>query len=636
VFIRGLMEEKFYSIEDIASKTIELNPKADLSLIKKAYNLVEKNYIEEKNSGGKDFSQHLLNTAFIVSELGLYEEAITAALIHNFIYQEKMDSKQIQREFGPRVSELVEGVTKINSLVEKNKGKTDYATLSKLVLATAKDIRVLIIKIADRLDNLRSIQSMEEKEGEATANETLNIYVPICHKLGLPDIKWELEDLSFRELDKKNYDKIKELVKEKRPARERKLKNIMKEIEEQLKKQKIRASVIGRAKSFYSIFQKMSKKGKGFNEINDLLAVRIICNSIKDCYIVLGLIHSAFEPLPDSFDDYIAKPKLNGYRSIHSIVKDRRGQIFEAQIRTREMHSDAEQGTPAHWIYKDETKDKDFDRKLVWEKQLMDWLHSSGKAKDLMDSMKMDFESEKVFVLTPKSDVVELPKNSTPIDFAFAIHSSLGEKISRAKVNEKIVPLNYVLQDGDMVEVIASKKPTAKRNWLNYSVTQKAKSKLMQLFKLEPLAERKKKELKLPKKMIESIRISKCCNPLPGDEIIAFQTTKRKISVHKKDCANVAGLKNKMNEINIDWNSLPAKECQAEIKIKALDRPDLLIDLLNSIKKFGLKIISTNTRAAPNNQIECSFQVVFRNSKDAEKLISRISSVKGVKEIKRS
>ncbi|MEW6295605.1 MAG: RelA/SpoT family protein [Candidatus Diapherotrites archaeon] len=630
------MEVKQYSIDDIISKTIELKPKADASIIRKAHGFAERLYAGEKNLAGQDFSQHLLNTAFIVSELGLYEESVAAALLHNVIYKGKMNQTELQREFGSGLEELIEGFTKINSLIDKNKNKIDYNTLSKLVLATAKDIRVLIIKIADRLDSLRSIEYLEEKEREDAAKETQNIYVPICHKLGLTDIKWELEDLSFKGLDKKNYNKIKELVKEKRPARERKLKNIIKEIEEQLRKQRIRASIIGRVKSFYSIYQKMSKKGKSFDEIYDLLAVRIICNSIKDCYIVLGLIHSTFEPLPDSFDDYIAKPKPNGYQSIHSIVKNNGGQVFEVQIRTREMHSMAEQGTPSHWIYKEEAKDKDFDRKLVWGRQLMEWLHSSGRAKELMDSMRLGFEADKVFVLTPKSEVVELPKNSTPIDFAFAIHSGLGERIVRAKVNQKIVPLNYTLQDGDTVEVIASKKPTAKRNWLNYSVTQKAKSKIMQLLKLEPLAERKKKELKLPKKMVEAIRISKCCNPLPGNEIIAFQTTKRKISVHKKDCINVAGLRKKMNEIKIDWNYVPEKECQSEIKIRAVDRPDLLIDLLNAIKKFGLKIISTSTSTEPNNEIECSFQIIFRNSKDAEKLIQKIYSIKGVKKIKRS
>ncbi|MBU1120522.1 RelA/SpoT family protein, partial [Candidatus Micrarchaeota archaeon] len=454
------------------------------SFIQKAFSYAEEVYTEEKRVSGEPFIQHSLNTAMIASELGLDEKTVASALLHNVLYKGKTTEEELRNGFGDEVADMVIGITKINSIIERNRKKIELEVLSKLILATAKDMRAIFIKLADVLDSLRCIDIFNEKRRNEIAREALLLYSPICHKFGLTKCRWEIEDLAFKQLDGKSYSWIKGRIKERREAREEKLNSLLKEVRERLEREGIKVEVNGRTKHFYGIKQKMQKYK--FNDIHDLLAIRIICDSVRDCYAILGIIHSMYEPITDCFDDYIANPKPNNYRSIHTDLRKGK-EVFEAQIRTGEMHNEAEEGSPAHWIYKRYREDKDFDKKITWTRQLMELTKKSKKAREFIDSLNLDFGKNKVFVLTPRGEVTELAEGSTPIDFAFNIHSEIGRTCEKAKVNGKIVPLNYVLENGDEVEIITSKKQVPKRQWLSFVKTSKAISKIRQVLSLPEL-----------------------------------------------------------------------------------------------------------------------------------------------------
>jgi guanosine-3',5'-bis(diphosphate) 3'-pyrophosphohydrolase len=455
--------------------------------LEKAFIMAEKAHEGQYRQSGEPFVSHPLAVAEILAELGMDTDTIIAGLLHDVIEDTDLTMEVIQREFSPQISKLVDGVTKLKNLEFKSYEEQQAESLRKMFLAMAADIRVIIIKLADRLHNMRTLRYQTENKQIEKAKETLEIYAPLAHRLGINAIKWELEDLSLKYLNPDDYFEIAHKIEGTRAERESNLKEVMDKIREKLKELKIKCDIDGRPKHIYSIYKKMHEKNKVFEEVYDLIAIRIIVKTVKDCYGVLGLVHTMWKPIPMRFKDYIAVPKQNMYQSIHTTVLGKDGRPFEVQIRTREMHSTAEYGIAAHWHYKEGgTADKDMDKKLAWLRELLEWQTDMRDSKEFMESLKVDFYSDRVFVFTPKGDVKEFVQGATPLDFAYAIHSEIGHKCAGAKVNGKIVPLGYVLKTGDIVEIItsaASKGPS--RDWLKIVKTSQAKSKIKNWFRKE-------------------------------------------------------------------------------------------------------------------------------------------------------
>jgi len=595
-------------------KTVKKDP--EIKQIKKAILFCEKE-LQTKQL------QNALNGAQILNSLGMQGNNIAAILL----FETKIKIEEITNEFNEDIKNLVKSVRKIKTIELQSKN-FEEETLSKIILATTNDFRSIIIMLATKLCELRNATEKDQK----LAKTVMNVYSPISQKLGLNEIKWELEDLSFKILNKKAYLKIKTSLKKKRKERETELKKIIKEIRYQIKKHGINAKVFGRIKNFYGIYKKMIKKKCNINELPDLIAIRIICDTIKECYILLGVIHSIYEPLLNSFDDYIATPKKNNYRSIHTDLKTKNGKIFEAQIRTWEMHADAEEGLPAHWAYKEIKKDREFDDKLTWAKQLIEW-NRKNKSKKILETLKIGFEGKKIFTLTPRAEIVELPVKSTPVDFAYAIHSNLGSKCKRAKVNGKIVSLDHEIQNGDMVEISSSENQTPKRQWLTFVKTPKAKTKIRQFLQIKEKKTEKIKVSKISKKAIHSMRISKCCNPLPGDKIFAIKTTKRKLTIHRENCKNLER-ENPKKVIPINWEMIGKKELSTEIKIRAKEQVNLLTKILDVVSSKQGRVSSTHTKVE-NKEVYCEFVLQTKKPQKISEIIEEIRKIKGIIEIKR-
>ncbi|MCX8147580.1 MAG: RelA/SpoT family protein, partial [Candidatus Woesearchaeota archaeon] len=406
-------------IDDFINSILEYNPRADVKLIRKAYEFAEKAHKGHKRESGEPFFVHPVETARILMKLRADSATICAALLHDCVEEGCTTLDNIKREFGEEVAMLVEGVTKITGVQFESKEEYKAENLRKMLLATAKDIRVMLIKLADRLHNMRTLKYFREDKQKRIAKETLEIYAPIAHKLGMNSIKGELEDLSLKYLDPEAYQMLRKKIASKRKEREEKTKEFIRQIKNALKERGIEATVEGRAKYFYSIYQKMKKENKDFNEIYDLIAIRIITNTIPECYAALGIVHELFTPIPGKFKDYISIPKPNGYQSLHTSVIGGHGKIIEVQIRTWEMHHIAEEGVAAHWRYKGEEKDKKFDRRIRWLRQLLDWKMESSPAREFIENLKIDLFGNEIIVFTPKGDPISLPEGSTPVDFAY-------------------------------------------------------------------------------------------------------------------------------------------------------------------------------------------------------------------------
>jgi len=605
--------------KNISPKKLIESPKKDLNKeqIKKTIEIAEKNLKHKQ-------LQNALNAAFILISLGLKENSVSAALL----YETRLKEEEILKELNEDTSKLVEETRKIKKIETQNRNFSSE-TLSKIILASTRDIRTIIIILSSKLCEIRNV-----KDDKKLAENVMEVYSPISQKLGLNEIKWELEDLGFRIQHPKEYAKIKNALRKKRNAREADLKKISGEIKKRLKKEEIYAEIIGRTKNFYGIYKKMNKKKCGLKELHDLIAVRIICNTIKECYLILGLIHSMYEPLLNSFDDYIANPKKNNYRSIHTDLKTYDGKIFEVQIRTLEMHTEAEEGLSAHWLYKELKKDKEFEGKLTWARELIDW-HRKNKTKKILETLKLRFEEKKIFILTPNSEIIQLPLNSTPLDFAYAVHSRIGDKCDKAKVNGKLVKLDYKLENGDIVEIITSKKQFPKKQWLSVVKSQKAKSRIMNYLQMKgkPKSKTKKIQEKISKKVIDSIKIAKCCNPVPGDKIYAIKTTKRKLTVHRETCKNLLR-ENQKKIIPLNWEMIGNKETSTEIKIIAAEKINLLTDLLDAIASLKAKAVSTEAKVE-NQNVTCKFTLQVKKTETIGKIMEKMKKIDGVKEVSR-
>lgn len=474
------------TIDDLIEKIKTYNPNVDEAEIRSAYELAKVNHQGQKRNSGEDYIIHPLHVAMILADMNMDSATIIAGLLHDTIEDTSVTYEDIEKKFGKEIAELVDGVTKLKKLNYKSKAEKQAENIRKMVLAMAKDIRVIIVKLADRLHNMRTLEYMTEAKKIEKATETLEIYAPIADRLGMSRVKWELEDLSLRYLDPDEYYKLVDMVNKRRKEREELINSIIDTLKVNLERVGIKCEINGRPKNFYSIYKKMKVKGKVFDEIYDLSAVRILTNDIKDCYGALGVVHTLWKPIPGRFKDYIAMPKPNNYQSLHTTVIDNNGETFEVQIRTYQMHQTAEYGIAAHWKYKTgQTKTTSFDENLTWLRQLMEWQKDLNDPNDFMDTLKVDFFADEVFVFSPKGDVVNLPEGSTPIDFAYRIHTQVGNTCVGAKVNGRIVPLSYKLSSGNIVDIITNSNSGPSLDWLNIVKSNQAKKKISQYFKIK-------------------------------------------------------------------------------------------------------------------------------------------------------
>jgi GTP pyrophosphokinase len=457
----------------------------DKDMVKKAYYFADKAHKKQKRESGEPYIMHPVEVACILAEMGLDTGTIVAGLLHDVIEDTNFNHEDVSREFSPEVANLVEGVTKLGKIEYKTKEEQQADNVRKMLLAMADDIRVILIKLADRLHNMRTLKYLPVEKQKEKAKETFDIYAPLAHRLGMSKIKWELEDLAFRYINQNEYYFIVRKIAEKRVEREKYIDQIIKQLKENLKKAGIESDIEGRPKHFYSIYRKMVKKNKTIDQIFDLTAVRILVDNVKDCYASLGIAHTIYKPIPGRFKDYIAMPKPNMYQSLHSTVIGPQGKPFEIQIRTFEMHKTAEYGIAAHWKYKEGVETaNDIDKKLTWLREMLEWQRETSDAEEFMERFKIDLFSDEVFVFTPKGTVINLPYEATPIDFAYKIHTDIGNSCIGAKVSGKMVPLDYHLKTGEIVEILVSSTPKGPSiDWLNVVKSNQAKSKIRSWFK---------------------------------------------------------------------------------------------------------------------------------------------------------
>lgn len=725
--------------ERLINRIKQYNPKSDLKLIEKAYTISKAAHEGQQRRSGEPFITHPTEVAYILADLELDNTSIVAGLLHDVVEDTSFPIERVKEEFGEDVALLVDGVTKLAKIKYTSREELQAESLRKMFLATAKDIRVILIKLADRLHNMRTLKFKSPAKQFDKARETLEIYAPIAHRLGMSKIKWELEDLCLRYIDPKGYYDLVDKIATKRKEREAYIKTIIETIRSKADTLGIKCDIEGRPKHFYSIYKKMKEQNKILEQIYDLFAVRVIVDSVKDCYAILGMCHELFKPIPGRFKDYIAMPKPNMYQSLHNTLIGPGGQPFEVQIRTWEMHKIAEVGIAAHWKYKEGSgKDTDLDSKLSWLRQLLEWQKEMKDAREFMETLKIDLFTDEVFVFTPKGDVISLPAGSTPVDFAYAIHSEVGNKMMGAKVNGKIVPIEYELKNGDIVEILTSASVHGpSRDWLKIVKSSQARNKINQWFKrehkdeniirgreavekelkkqglsfnqlfrpewVEPLLRkhtfntvddmfasigygaitankiisRLKEEYKKQggvtesnEEIIESIqsrqsdspavqekkknvgassgiivkgidnclvRLSRCCNPVPGDDVIGYITRGRGVSIHRADCINVNGqLTENSRLIEVSWATTKDSAYSAAITILSNDRTGLLLDITNAFAELKISIRTVNARTTKEKIAIINMSIEISDTEQLEKIIKKVRKIAGVFEVKRS
>lgn len=721
------------SFSVLVEKVKKYDPNGNFELLEKAYFVSKAAHEGQQRNSGEPYIIHPVEVAIILAEMELDSTALVAALLHDTIEDTTCTYDELKAQFGVEVADLVDGVTKLGKIPFTSKEEQQVENLRKMFLAMAKDIRVIMIKLADRLHNMRTLKYMTEGKQIEKARETLEIYAPLAHRLGISKIKWELEDICLRYLDPKGYYDLVEKISFKRKQREAYIEDIISTLKEKTAELGIEnAQIDGRPKHFYSIYRKMVKQNKTLEQIYDLFAFRIIVNSVKDCYALLGLVHELYKPMPGRFKDYIAMPKPNMYQSLHTTLIGPEGQPFEVQIRTWDMHRVAEVGIAAHWKYKEGINNtKDSDNKFAWLRQLLEWQKDTKDENEFMETLKIDLFTDEVFIFTPKGDVMNLPVDSTPVDFAYAIHSAVGNKMIGAKVNGKMVPIDYKLKNGDIIEIVTSSTIHGpSRDWLKIVKSSQARSKINQWFKKEKreenilrgkemverelkkvglsyaqlfrsewvdivlkkynfsslddlyagvgygaitankiitrLKEEFKKTLKpeeleeileniaqtrndkKKKNIPESgvivkgidnclVRLSRCCNPVPGDEIIGYITRGRGVSVHRSDCTNItANLEEEGRLIDVKWYSTNDVAYKADITIMANDRASLLLDVTNCIAEAKTPIKAINARTTKEQITVINMTLEITNTDQLEKLMKKLKKVDSVFEVNRN
>jgi|LGOV01.1.fsa_nt_gb GTP pyrophosphokinase len=714
------------NIESYIDQLLKFNPNYDLTNIIKAYKISEEAHKGQFRKSGERYFIHPVQVSLILAELELDEVSIIAGLLHDVIEDTEYTYSDIEKMFDKSTADIVDGVTKLGQISFDSKEEQQVENLRKMFLAMAKDIRVILIKLADRLHNMRTLKFMTEEKKKEKAEETLEIYAPIAHRLGISKIKWELEDLSLLYIDPVKYYELIARVNKKRAERELLIKNVIDKIDIELKETNIPCEINGRPKHFYSIYRKMTYQNKHFDEIFDLTAIRVIVDSVKDCYGVLGVVHTLWKPIPGRFKDYIAMPKPNMYQSLHTTVIGDNGEPFEIQIRTHDMHKIAEFGIAAHWKYKENKSTDDIGDRLTWIRQMMEWDRDIENPSEFMESLRHDVFNSQVYVFTPNGEVVELPDGATPVDFAYKIHSAVGNKCVGSKIDGRIVPLNFKLKNGNIVEIMTSKSSNGpSRDWLNFVKSTQARSKIKQFFKkerrsenietgkeilereikkqglvpkkvlvndyLNPLLRRlscntiedlfaavgyggistaqvvpklKERYAELHKKEIEElkevvithedrkkpnkqgvrvkgvddmlIRFAKCCNPVPGDDIIGFITRGRGVTVHRLDCTNFEKTQDaKERYIEVEWINDESSTYSSEIKIIANDRRGLISEITAVVSEQNLIVKGLNAKVNDDGMATVSISLEISDIKQLNKLIHKMKILQDIISVKR-
>jgi len=698
----------------------------DWHLVEKAYLFAMEAHSGQTRESGDSFVTHPLGVAQILAELELDLTTIVAGILHDVVEDTSVTIEEVKKEFGEEVALLVDGVTKLSRFQFKSKEEQQAETLRKMFLAMARDIRVILIKLADRTHNLRTLGHLQVWKQKEIARETLEIYAPLAHRLGIYKIKSELEDESFRYLQHKEYYRLAEKLTKKRQEREDFINDTINTLQQKLQEANIPAEIQGRPKHLYSIFAKMQAQNKDLSEIYDLTAIRVIVDSVKDCYGALGVVHTLWKPIPGRFKDYIAMPKPNMYQSLHTTVVGAKNELVEVQIRTWEMHRTAEYGIAAHWRYKGKVKnDQEFEEKLSWLRQLLEWQQDYRDAHEFMENLKIDLFTDEVFVFTPKGDVIDLPDGSITLDFAYRIHTEVGNRCVGCRVNGRLVPLNYTLKTGDIVEIITSKQGSPSRDWLNMVKTSTAKNRIRTWFKKERKEENIEKgkeslekelkrlnidaktllkedllkevgqrfnllsasdvyaavgyggvtvqqvvgrlreeyrkrygeeeeEVKIPAKKSVSrgdrerkgvrvhgldnmlVRFARCCNPVPGDDIIGFITKGRGVSVHQKDCPNLKQEDNLSQRIlEVSWEGTRDSYYPVDIEVIAMDRPNILSEVIFSISENKVNISAVKGRTDKDKMAIIHLTLVIKDLQHLQHVMNRVKKITDVFSVRR-
>ena len=728
-----MANDQVLTAEQVIDRTKAYLEDEDVVFIQRAYEFAKHAHRLQYRKSGEPYIIHPIQVAGILADLEMDPSTVASGFLHDVVEDTEASLQDIKEAFSEEVAMLVDGVTKLGKIKYKSHEEQQAENHRKMFVAMAQDIRVIMIKLADRLHNMRTLKHLPAEKQRRISNETLEIFAPLANRLGISKIKWELEDTALRYLNPQQYYRIVNLMKKKRVEREEYLDDVIIELRKNMEEVGIKADMSGRPKHIYSIYRKMSQQNKQFNEIYDLLAIRVVVDSIKDCYAVLGIIHTNWKPMPGRFKDYIAMPKPNMYQSLHTTVIGPKGDPLEVQIRTIEMHRIAEFGIAAHWAYKEGksiNEGSSFEDKLTWFREILEFQDDTINAEEFMESLKIDLFSDMVFVFTPKGDVVELPSGSVPIDFAYRIHSEIGNKTIGAKVNGKMVTLDYKLKTGDILEILTSKHSYGpSQDWLKLAQTSQAKNKIRAYFKkqkrdenivkgrelvdkeirlmefdvkeilvadnlkrvagkfnfvheddmfaavgyngitalqvanrltekwrkkrdveqvsdisnavaeLKSFPTRKKRESGVRVEGIENllIRLSRCCNPVPGDEIVGFITKGRGVSVHRKDCPNLITDDAKERLIPVEWESglNDRKEYNVEIEITGYDRRGVLNEVLQAVNETKTDISAVSGRTDRNKMVTITMSISIVNVSHLQKIVDRIKQIPDLYSVRR-
>lgn len=726
---------------EFLEQILKSNSKYNTELIGKAFDKAWTLHNGQLRKSGEPYIIHPIHVALILAEMGMDDATIVGGLLHDVVEDTPYTREELVADFSEEIALLVDGVTKLGTIKFESKEEIQAENFRKMFLAMSKDIRVLIIKLADRLHNMRTLEFMKPEKIIEKCNETLEIYAPLASRLGISKVKFELEDLALKYLHPKEFQELKEKVNKRKEEREATINTVIEEIRESLDDMRFHYDIYGRAKHYYSIYKKMKYQHKQIEEIFDLIAVRVIVDNVKDCYAVLGIVHTMWKPIPGRFKDYIAMPKPNMYQSLHTTVIGDNGEPFEIQIRTYEMHKVAEYGIAAHWKYKEGDTSgnaSNDDIKLAWLRQSLEWQKDLNDPKDFLETMKMDLFASQVFVFTPRGDVIELPAGSTPLDFAFKIHSAIGCKCVGAKVNGKMVTIDYTLQNGDIVEIVTSSNAAGPSvDWLKIAKSSNARNKIRGWLKKENKsdnidkgkdlldkfirkrgydpalcakssyitramkamnftsnddgfnqlsnggtlvskfanllfsyytedtksevksndevmdeikaaearkARQQKRQMDSPGIIVKGadnlmIKLAKCCNPVPGDEIIGFITKGRGISVHRKDCSNITALPDheRARFINVEWEDLKVgKAYNTDICIIANDRKGILSDISRVCEDMDIHLSGVNAKSGRDGSLNMTITLSISSTQEMQKVLRNLRNIEGVLQVYRA